>query len=43
MVVIEVFVPLWCWGWFGISVDSGIVMVVMVMAAVRVKGVISNY
>ena len=31
MVVVVVFVPLWCWRWFSISVDGGIVMVVMVM------------
>ena len=43
MVVIVVFGPLWCWGWFNISGDSCIVMVVMVMAAVRVEGVISRY
>ena len=38
-----VFMPFWCWGWFSISVDSDIVMVVMVMAAVRLEGVISSY
>ena len=43
MVVIGVFVPLWCWGWFSISVYSGVVMVVMVMAAVRVEGEISSF
>ena len=36
------FVPLWCWQWFIISVDGGIVMVVMVMAAVRVEVVIKS-
>ena len=43
MVVVVVFVPLWCWRWFSIIVDGGKVMVVMVMAAVRVEVVISSY
>ena len=43
MVVIVVCVTFWCWGWFSISVDSGIVMVLTVMAAVRVEGVFSRY
>ncbi len=43
MVVVVVCVPLWFCRWFSISVDGGIVMVVMVMAAVRVEVVISSY
>ena len=43
MVMIVVFVPLWCWQWFSISVDGGKVMVVMVVAAVRGEVVVSRY
>ena len=43
MVVVVVLVQMWCWQWFGISGDGGIVMVVMVTAAVRVEVVFSSY
>ena len=42
MVVVVVLVLLWCTPWFRISGDGGIVMVMMVTAAVRVEVVISG-
>ena len=44
MVVVVVFVGLWwwCWCWFCFVGDDGIVVVLMVMAAVREVAVISS-